>query len=75
MIKIFFIEIIRVGLIADACLNKSNQSKDFLSSLLYCTQMSYYPLVIVSFMASVFALFSSFTFVRDKTIARSGLAH
>lgn len=58
----------RVGLIADSCLNKSADGK-FISRLLYCTEMSYFPIVFMTFFSAAAALFMTLTFDKDKKIA------
>lgn len=53
-----------VGLIADKCLSIKNSNT--ITSLLYCTQLSNYPLVFLYFFSGTFALFTSLTFLNDK---------
>lgn len=57
-----------VGLTADECLK--NEDKDTINSLIYCSQISNYPLVFLYFIAGSLALFMTFTFNRDKKLAR-----
>lgn len=54
-----------MGVIADKCIERINGVKT-ISNLLECTQLSYYPLVYVSFISAALALFMTFTFQRDK---------
>jgi MFS family permease len=53
-----------IGAINDECFG--SVSIDSVNNQLYCTQLSLYPLVIISFMSSSFALFSTLTFDNDK---------
>jgi MFS transporter, Spinster family, sphingosine-1-phosphate transporter len=55
-----------IGLIQDACLDGEKEFRNSLYYLSYCTALSLYPLVIVSFMAGTLALFATLTFLRDK---------
>ncbi len=54
------------GQIADFCLDEF-QDPNTVFGLFYCTELSLYPLVFVSFLAAAFALFMSLTFERDET--------
>lgn len=58
-----------VGLIADSCLGKSADSK-FISRELYCTEISYFPIVFITFFSAAAALFMTLTFDKDHKIAR-----
>lgn len=55
-----------IGLITDTCLAKNASLKNTYSYLNYCTQLSLYPLVILSFFGACFSLFITFTFDKDK---------
>ena len=56
-----------IGLIADSCLDAtSSASKDTYDTMLKCTQLSFYPLVFMSFAAGTCGLFMSLTFAIDK---------
>jgi MFS family permease len=54
-----------IGFINQECLNRFD-SKNSLSNLIYCTQISLYPLVYLLFLGFSFALFSSITFIKDS---------
>lgn len=54
-----------MGLIAEHCIDPSRR-ENTISNLLECTQLSFYPLVFLSFIASTLALFMTLTFYKDK---------
>lgn len=58
-----------MGLIADQCINVTKENT--ISNLLNCTQFSYYPLVYISFLSAVLALFMTLTFSYDKENAQN----
>lgn len=57
-----------MGVIADKCIRITGGKT--ISSLLECTQYSYYPLVYVSFISGSFALFMTLSFQVDKQKAQ-----
>ena len=59
-----------VGSIADACLKK-HEDGNAIFSLMQCTQLSLYPIVVVAFFGAVFSLFMTFTFDRDNETSKS----
>jgi MFS family permease len=54
-----------VGTIADFCFKKSDYDNT-ITILLDCAQLSFYPIVYISFLACAFGLFASLSFVNDK---------
>jgi MFS transporter, Spinster family, sphingosine-1-phosphate transporter len=55
-----------IGLIQDACLDEKKEFRNSLYYLSYCTALSFYPLVFISFIAGTLALFATLTFLYDK---------